>query len=62
MRITDLLRNATETMMPRSVKNERSLFARISPNATLSRSVMRILGRQTTDGGRQVGRRTADDG
>jgi hypothetical protein len=40
---TTATRNATDTMMPRSVKNERSLLARISPNATLSRSVNRIV-------------------
>src|ERR1035437_1326724 len=42
MTATTATRNATETMMPTRVKNERSLLARISPNATLSRSVKRI--------------------
>ena len=39
---TTATRNATDTMMPSSVKNERSLFARICPRAMARTSVNRM--------------------
>jgi hypothetical protein len=40
---TTATRKATDTMMPSSVKNERSLFARICPMAMASTSVNRMV-------------------